>query len=404
MRFRRRCSASIPAFLLAFAGVAALFSVAAVPASAQSDIYTVRGVPVDQTAGTAAEARQAAISAGHQAAFARLVDRLVPKAQQGSVPVLGPGLVEFYVLDFSVNNERTSAVRYLAELNFRFNPQEVRTLFRNSGVGFAETRSKPLVVLPVFGAEGEAPRLWREPNPWRGAWAQRGPDEGLVPVRVPLGDLSDVASVDAASALAGDATALGAIAANYGASAVLVAHATLRGDPALGGARLDIVTSRYEQGRRLTTTRDAVTQQDGEAGAGFFARAAGGVDAAVQEAWKQQNVLQFGNRRSIAVFVPLTGLSDWLQVKQRLGGVAAIQAVDVNTLTRNEAKMEISFVGDEGRLTRALAQRDLFLSLREDSNWELTLTGRPAGGAGSAQPPASGQPPGSDPLPPPETQ
>ena len=38
---------------------------------------------MDKTAATAAEARQAAISAGHQAAFARLVERLVPKASRG---------------------------------------------------------------------------------------------------------------------------------------------------------------------------------------------------------------------------------------------------------------------------------------------------------------------------------
>ncbi len=400
MRFRQRSGASIPAFLLALGGLVALLSVPVAPAQAQGEIYTVRGVPVDKTAGTAAEARQAAISAGHQAAFARLVERLVPKAQQGTVPVLGPGLVEFYVLDFSVDNERTSAVRYLAELSFRFNPQEVRTLLRNSGVGFAETRSKPLVVLPVFEGGGEVPRLWLEPNPWRSAWAQRGPEEGLVPLQVPLGDLSDVASVDAARALAGDAGALNAIAANYRAGAVLVPHATLSGDAALGNARLDTVTARYEGGRRLTTTREAFTQQASEGAAAFFARVAGAVDATVQEAWKQQNVLQFGNRRSIAVFVPLTDLSDWLEVKRRIDGVAAIETVGINTLTRNEAAMDITFVGDEGRLTRALAQRDLFLALREDSNWELTLT-RGGGAPRPVQPlpPASGQPPASDQAP-----
>jgi hypothetical protein len=46
-------------------------------------------------------------------------------------------------------------------------------------------------------------------------------------------------------------------------------------------------------------------------------------------------------------------------------------------MSRREAQLEITFVGDEQRLTRALAQRDLFLALRADSNWELTLADKP---------------------------
>jgi len=109
-------------------------------------------------------------------------------------------------------------------------------------------------------------------------------------------------------------------------------------------------------------------------------------------------VLQFGNQRSIQVYVPLEGLDDWLTVRKRLDGVAAIQQAGLTTLSRKEAQLEITFVGDEQRLTRALAQRDLFLALRPDSNWELTLAGRqravpgtlpaPAPEAAPAEPPA----------------
>ncbi|NIA70280.1 DUF2066 domain-containing protein [Pelagibius litoralis] len=349
------------------------------PAKAQGDIFTVRAVPVDKTAETAAAARQAAITAGHRLAFERLVDRLVPAAQKGKVPVLGPGLLEFYVLDFSVENERTSAVRYLAELTFRFNPEEVRALLRSSAVGFAEARSKPLLVLPVFEADGQVPRLWLEPNPWRAAWSQRPVNGGLVPLQVPLGDLTDVAAIDAPGALAGDTAGLSAIGNAYGAGAVMVTQATLSGDPLTGGAKLAIVSSRYEQGRRVATTRESIAQQADETERALFARAARLVDAAVQETWKQQNVLQFGNRRAIAVFVPLRGLSDWLEVRKRIDGIASIQEIGVTTLSRREAEVQITFVGDEQRLTRALAQRDLFLSLRDDSNWELTLPGAAGG-------------------------
>lgn len=345
-------------------------------ASAQgaSDIFTVRDVPVDETAGTAAEARQVAVAVGQRRAFRRLLRRLVPEDQLDLVPEPDSNLLQYYVLDFSVANERTSAVRYLADLTFRFNAAEMRKLLRSNNVGFAETRSKPVVVLPIFESPETESTLWLDPNPWRQIWALRPSDNGLVPLVVPLGDLGDVAAIDAQRALAGDPEALREIAGRWGAEDVLVSEATLSGDPEAGSAVLTVVTNRFSDGVNTAILRDKLVQVTGEPYEGFLTRAADRIDNAVQEAWKQQNLLQFGSERSILVYVPLEGLDDWLNVRRRLHGVAAIQQTGVNTLTRYEAQLEITFFGDEQRLSRALAQRDLFLALRPDSNWELMLS------------------------------
>ncbi len=342
-------------------------------AQGASDIFTVRNVPVDETAGTAAEARQVALAVGQRRAFRRLLRRLVPENQLGLVPEPDSNLLQYYVLDFSVANERTSAVRYLADLTFRFNGEEVRKLLRSNNVAFAETRSKPVVVLPVFESPETEATLWQYPNPWRDIWALRAADDGLVPLPVPLGDIGDIAAIDAQRALAADPEALSAIAALYGAEDVLVAEASLSGDPEAGSAVLTVVTNRFRDGVNTAVLRDKLVQVSGEPYDGFLTRAADRIDNAVQEAWKQQNLLQFGSERSILVYVPLEGLDDWLNVRRRLHGVAAIQQTGVNTLTRYEAQLEITFFGDEQRLSRALAQRDLFLTLRPDSNWELML-------------------------------
>ncbi len=373
MRFRRLSGGFVRALAPAVLGAMLALAWGGGPANAQGEIFTVRGVAVDETAVTAAAARQAAIAAGQEAAFTRLVERLVPVDQRDRIPLLEPEQVESYVLDFSVNNERTSTVRYLAELTVRFNAEEIRALLRQNGVEFAETPSKPLLVLAVFTQEAGDPVLWLEPNPWREAWATRPLDDGLVPLRVPLGDLSDLAAIDAGRALAGDPDSLSAIAESYGASAVLVTLARLSRDPETAQEMLAVLTTRYEGGQATLTVSESVEQLADEPVEQFFARSAALVDSAVQEDWKRENILQFSNERSIVVFVPLGGLSDLLEVRRRIGSVAAIQNSSVSSLTRNQAELEVSFVGNEQRLTRALAQRDLFLSLREDSNWELTL-------------------------------
>ncbi|MPZ11446.1 MAG: DUF2066 domain-containing protein [Kiloniellaceae bacterium] len=388
MWFRRVSGALAMAFTLLAAG--------GVQAQGNNDIFTVRNVAVDETAQTAADARQAALAVGQRRAFRRLMGRLVPEDQQARIPDVDANLLQYYVLDFSVNNERTSTVRYLADLTFRFNPHEIRKLLRGAEVAFAETRGKPVVVLPVFSDPVTEPTLWTDENPWREIWAQRPGDDGLVPLTVPLGDLGDLAAIDAPQALAGDAAALRAIAERYGAEDVVVAEATLSGDPESGSGVLQVVSRRYNDGTAGATQRDKLVQVSGEPYDGFLQRAAARIDSSIQETWKQQYLLQFGNQRSLLAFIPLGSLDDWLILRRRLEGVAAIQQTGLVTLSREEAQMEITFVGDEQRLTRALAQRDLFLALRPDSNWELTLADRrPRSPAGASELP----PPATAPLP-----
>lgn len=377
MWFRRTNGVLLVVLGLA-AGALAAGLAAAGPARAQDagDVFTVRDVAVDETAATAGEARQAALAVGQRRAFRRLIRRLVPESRQSQVPEVDATTLQYYVRDFSVDNERTSSVRYLADLTFRFSPDDIRTLLRGAGVPFAETRGKPVLVLPVFSDGGE-PTLWLDTNPWRDVWARRPGDDGLVPLTAPLGDLDDITLIDAERALAGDTEALTAIAGRYGTEDVMVSLATLSGDPETGSAVLQVETRRYEAGRVADSRRDRLVQVTGEPLDGFLERAAARIDGAVQEAWKEEFLLQFGNQRTIPVIVPLEGLDDWLTVRRRLEGVPAIQQATLSTLSPREAQLELTFFGDEQRLTRALAQRDLFLALRPDSNWELTRSDKP---------------------------
>ena len=342
-------------------------------ADAGSHVFTVTGVQVDVTAETAAAARVAAHAEGHVKAMAKLLARLLPRTELGLLRPLEAPQILAYVRDFSVGSERTSDVRYLAELTFRFRPGPVRELLRYNSLQHAETMSKPVVVLPIFGAGDEAV-LWGEANPWWAAWAARPPGGWLVPLIVPLGDLGDLTAVDAARALNGDAEALGAIARRYGAEDVLITQSVLLGDPEAGLASLQVGTARlgrYAQPTTIDTYRQPVggTVQD------LLALAAEAVDAAMQETWKQGSLLRPGSQSRIAVTVPANQLAELLEVKRRLAGVAAVRGTEVTALSRSKTEMAITYVGGEEQLVLAMAQSDLSLLLNPGFGWELRLAG-----------------------------
>ena len=390
MRIHRPIRSIFAAIWLLAAGLAALSQAA----RADVEVYTVSRIPVDVTAETAAAAREAALAEGHREAYRRLMSRLVLEADAAYVPDLSQAQIAQLVQDFSVVDEKTSSVRYLADLTFRFKPEAVRELFRQSGLRFTETRSKPLLVLPIYQAPSGEVLLWEEDNLWAYAWAGRDMSEELVPLSIPLGDLGDVAAIDVQQAMAGDSAALSDIAARYGAEGVVVAQAGLTGDPAAGDARLDVVADRYN-GSAWRIYADSLTQppsggaqaggaqlgetQPGETQA-LFDAAIDAVVASAQADWKAANHLSFDDQRMLSAIVPVSELGDWLTVKKRLAGIASIVGLDLVYMTRQYAQVDISYIGDEERLSRAMSQSDLALSRSALAGWELRLSGA-AGGA-----------------------
>ncbi|RMD64451.1 MAG: DUF2066 domain-containing protein [Alphaproteobacteria bacterium] len=347
------------------------------PAIAQDEgeIFTVRDVAVDVTAETAAAAREVALAQGHVAAMERLLARLLPREEQTRVTPPTADRIAELVKDFEVADERTSDVRYLARLTFRFNPDAVRAFLRNNDLAYAETRSKPVVVVPVYGPRGEA-RLWDDANPWWAVWARRRPDAGLVPLIVPLGDLGDISTLDAEQALAGDTARMTALAERYGAEDILLTQAILSVSPGATAATLQVGTSRI--GRQASATVvETFTQQPGENIDGLLARAAEAIAEDVQESWKQRNLLRPGEARRIQISVPVRGLTDWLEIRRRLADVAGVERSIVTLMSRAATEISVTFVGDERQLAVAMAQNDLELAYDETLGWRLWIRGAP---------------------------
>lgn len=355
--------------LAAFALAATLGLAAPGPAWAE-DAYEVLGVEVDVTAKTATAARDTALADGHGLAFRRLLERLTLRADHGRLPDLTSEGIAAYVKDFSVAQEKTSATRYLASLDFRFKQADVRRLLMDYGIQFAETFSKPVLVLPVYREAG-ALLLWDSPNPWRDAWEAVPLSGGLVPLVLPLGDLTDIAAIGAEQAARGDDQRLAAAADRYGTDDVLVALAARGVDPHGGGTLLEVSISRYGTPIGEQTLVRTFAGQTGETQKALLARAAARIMVEVENGWKYDNLLRFGDPAIIAASVPIEGLRDWLIVRDRLSEVASIRYTDLVLLSRLEVRVNLHFIGGADQLILGLAQADLVLTQEEGGDWVL---------------------------------
>jgi hypothetical protein len=343
-----------------------------------TDVFEVGDVAVDVTAETAAKAREQALAEGQTRAFRQLLERLTLRIEHGGLPELSSEDIAVYVNNFSVADEKTSDVRYLARLTFRFKHEEVRGLLSDFGFSFAETVSKPVLVLPVFQSAG-ALILWDESNPWRDAWAARPARQSLVPTLLPLGDLADIAAIGAEQAMDGDLQRLNAIAGRYGASDTLVVFGVLRVDAVKARRVLEVYFTRYGKQLKEQTEVVSFTQDKDETVAGLLARATGELTFIVEDNWKRDNILQFGRTGLISAVVPITRLKDWLNGRSRLKSVAVIRRAEMVLMSQGEVRVNLHFIGDRDQLALALEQSDLRL-YEEGGQWRLGLAGAAAKG------------------------
>jgi len=355
----RRLSAVLLSLLLFAAGLSS--------ARAQGlvDAFTVKGVEVDVIAANPAAAKDEAIVTGQRLAFQQLLERLTQPSDRARLP--NADALNF-VRDYGIDTERSSSVRYLASLTVRFNPAAVKKLLKDAGIAFTEARTRPVVVVPVLLTQGHSV-LWDDPNPWRAAWGGLG-GGGLVPLVVPTGELADVQAISAEQALAGDPDHLGAEGARWRTNDVLVAAATQSAD----GKRLDVALSGLP-GTPLPFPSVSYDVKGGETSDQLMIRAARDLARAIDIGYKQANLLQFDHADSLATLVPLSGLDDWLLVRERLSHVPQVRSTELVSLSKAEAALVLHVVGDPERVKTALANAGLAL----DSNqgvWTLRVAAR----------------------------
>src|SRR5690242_5281760 len=340
------------------------------PAESTDEAYSAT-IKVDATAENAAAAREAARIDGQRRALSAVIERL-SGSPDAKPPKLDDKAITDMVASFEVRNERMSAVRYLADYTFHFRPSKVRRLVKvvepaatesaDKGAGetksnaAAEGGSRAIVVLPVFKDGGDI-ALWDDPNAWRAAWAQRSTAAGPARLILPLGDAEDLAAIDAGQAEAGQSQGLTAIAQRNGGSEAVVALATaLR--PAGGLSGLEVSVKRYRSGRLLDAQGKSFTANPGESDADFLKRAADAVAADIESG---ANSARSDQQASLAATVPLTSLGEWLQVRKRLSAVSSIRKIDLLSLSRQEARIALKYVGSEDQLKSGLAAVDLDL-------------------------------------------
>ncbi len=191
------------------------------PSAQSSQVYTATGIDVDIT-GDIATLRDQAMLEGQRKALQKVLSDIAPAERAASLTLPSDDVISTWVQDFEIEQEKTSATRYIGRFTFRFMAEPVQQYLAGNSVQFAQIQTKRLLVLPIYTDEAGNSNLWGPTNLWLATWSLKAPNVSLVPMLLPTGDVSDTEALSATQALAGDLPRLTALAQRYGAGDVLV--------------------------------------------------------------------------------------------------------------------------------------------------------------------------------------
>jgi hypothetical protein len=324
------------------------------------EVFIVAPVQVDVTAESARAARADALKMGQSLAWKRLVGRLTLPGDGAALLEYQPKQLASLIQGFEVLRERTSAVRYLASISYSFNREEVRRVLSQAGIAFAETPSRPVLIIPVLTSEGVGV-LWEDPNPWREAWQNLPPRDGLLPIAVPYGDLADIRDLSTVQAMRGDEERLRTVADRYGARDVVVARASRTFDPRDNLPILEIAIVRRGTDGLEEVIVDSIKGQNPDDMIGLLDSGVTRVVSTLSNDWKQANLVSPGLETRVTVVVPIDGFGRWLSIRRRLDGIGVLRRSELLRLSKREAMMDLWVQGNVDQLRNAVRQRDLNL-------------------------------------------
>jgi hypothetical protein len=333
----------------------------------------VYGVDVDVTASDAVTARANAVVAGQRTALAKALAMVAPADDVARLPALTDSQITDMVADYAVESERSSTVRYIGRLDFRFRADAIRDYLQQNGIAFAASASPPVLILPVLLAGGKD-LLWDDANDWLAFWEKHPPPAGLVGIMVPRGDQSDSAAIGADDAIAGDATELQALAQRYGVGDVLVAMVK----PDASGPGLTLETRRYGVAGAAGGFQDHVAGDASDPGIAY-AEAADRISEQLQQDWIDQNRISSDVEQRLTVEVPIASFAQWVELNRRLATLGTLKEVDVDYLMTSHAELDLVFVGDRDQFAHALQQRALLLNDTGDGHVTLEFAGQSQG-------------------------
>lgn len=311
-------------------------------ADAQSrDVYTIRGITVDERAPTVIEAQQKAFASAKLEGAYRLIERITLSEDRDGADelVIDLALAETLAAAVDVEEETAGAGRYRGSLAVVFNPTNVRRTLSATGVPFTDRQGPKAVLIPVSSSGSSLA--------WNMAWDDKSAGR-LVPT---------VTSRSAGFSGSSDWDAVKGDVALYSAQRAVLAD--LSGSAGQYSVSVYSVTpsGSREVGRKsYLPSLNAAVEATG---------------LILDEDWKRASIVRDTGRTLVEATVLYTSLAEWNTLRRALARSPLVSNFQTQAVSTDGAVVAFAFAGNGERLTTDLRERGVLIQ-NEDIGLVMT--------------------------------
>lgn len=305
------------------------------------DVYTVRGIVVDERAGSVIEAKQEAFSAAKLAGAYEMLARItLPQDLNAATGiVLTEETAALLAAAVDVEEEIAGAGRYRGRLAVVFNPTNVRALLNQNGVPYTDRQAAKTVIVPVTTSASM--------SAWTAAWGEQSSGRLAPTVTTQTSGYSSLSDWDE---LRGEASF-------YGVKRAVIAD--LVGTP--GRYRVQLTSVSPSGNEVIATTAPQASIGD----------AANAAARALDSLWKETSIIRDTSRTLIEATVRYTSLAEWNTLRGALARSPLVSDFQTKAIAVDGAVVAFAFAGDAPRLTSDLRDRGVLISA-ENTGWVMT--------------------------------
>jgi hypothetical protein len=362
------------AVLTALAAVSAAIATVAWAKPGADRAYTIANYPVEARAANAVTAKDTAIADGQKAAFRSLLKRIVPVTAYRDMERLTSVDAATLIDGVAVRSERNSATEYIANLDFSFQPNEVRDLLTRQGVPFVDTQAPATIIVPLTrdakAAAGPAGEFRAASGTWGTVWPTLDLQNSVAPLKAEA--LKPEIGPDTLRGLYEEASLSASVmtlAAAYGTDQIIVAVAEVDTE----GGKVNVLLAGQDSAGPFALKR-AYRLSDGDL-AYTLELAAVVSQGVVEGRWKAINSggavaaatanpygAAVGAGDEVSFDAQFGGTGEWNAMRRVLLEAPGIDDIRIGSISSDRASVSVKYPGGGPALAQALATYGISLT------------------------------------------
>ena len=318
-----------------------------------SPAFAVKNLRIDEIAETGTKARENGLSKATSEAFNRILTRLLLTEEDVSA-LFSKAASQDYLGYFHIHSETTLARGYLGEIDFCFDAKEVRHLFRQNALAWAELVSPPILTIPIW-REASGATVWNENNNWLNSWNEHSKTyDGLLSFVSIKPNIKIQRQLREEAIFSEDPEVLKIAIRVVGASQLLTVTAEIDHHTTIPVLKLSSrlfdenagpITTLIEQKHELNGTKNIAI---------LFEEFQYDLISELEKFWKQQNKILPQSDFLFLAHVNVESLSKWRSMQKTLSSMPIVRQVDPILLSDKMGLIQVTIAGSIPQFTANL--------------------------------------------------